>query len=65
MRAHNTRILTRVHTLVAHGISTAVEETEVVAIAVKGRHRGGQASRKSDEVGKHDVFGAGVLYVKI
>jgi hypothetical protein len=40
--------------LVAQRIPTAVEEAEVVAIAAKGRSRGGQASSKSNEVGKHD-----------
>lgn len=44
----------RVKTLVAHSIATTIVEAEVVARTGECGGCGGKASRKSDDVGKHD-----------
>ena len=54
VRALLSREESRVNLLVGHG-SSAVEEAEVVAMAVKGRGGGGHGRRNSEDVGEHDV----------
>lgn len=53
MRAGCTRVQRRIEARIVEGVSTAVEEAEVVASAGEGRGSGGQASRENDEVGEH------------
>lgn len=56
MGALRTRLKDWIKTLVGHGISTAVEEAEVVARACECRGGAGQASCEGDKVDKHGDF---------